>query len=128
MEATKPAFKMENLKVRVISAASIIFCTVSTRGSRSLAGVEFDVAIIDEAAQLVEAETLIVLTDPQLRMMVLCGDHKQLPGTVLSTIAVRSLLSTCRSLRCALTRQSYLTCAAREGLWPLSFRADRATA
>jgi superfamily I DNA and/or RNA helicase len=45
----------------------------------------FDVAVLDEAAQLVEAESCIVVARwPELKVLVLVGDHQQLPATVIS--------------------------------------------
>lgn len=82
-----PVFNLKALERRVVDAASLVFCTVSTRGSKAMSDKCFDVVIIDEAAQLVEAETLIVLADPHIKMLTLCGDHKQLPGTVISQTA-----------------------------------------
>ncbi|KAJ3362796.1 hypothetical protein GGF31_001326 [Allomyces arbusculus] len=43
--------------------------------------------IIDEAAQLVEAETSLLLQLPKLRRLVLVGDDRQLPSVVTSDVA-----------------------------------------
>lgn len=62
--------------------ARIVFSTVCS--SVNARGV-FDCAIIDEASQLVEAETLVVTQRP-LKQLVLVGDHKQLPACVISQV------------------------------------------
>lgn len=82
------------MKAWLLPLARVIFCTVSSSGSYALraavrdGGLVLDACIIDEAAQLVEAEASIVLAGfPRLRAMVLVGDHKQLPATVISQLA-----------------------------------------
>ena len=64
--------------------ARVVFTTVNGGGAGILAESEFDVAVIDEAAQLVEAETCIMLRAGIRRCAVLAGDHKQLPVRVCS--------------------------------------------
>jgi superfamily I DNA and/or RNA helicase len=69
--------------------AALVFSTVScaVRSIMKSAG-PFDLALIDEAAQLVEAETTIILRGwPRLESLVLIGDHLQLPATVMSRLA-----------------------------------------
>eukprot|EP00597_Dinobryon_sp_UTEXLB2267_P014593 CAMPEP_0170119096 /NCGR_PEP_ID=MMETSP0020_2-20130122/14169_1 /TAXON_ID=98059 /ORGANISM="Dinobryon sp., Strain UTEXLB2267" /LENGTH=3522 /DNA_ID=CAMNT_0010348355 /DNA_START=356 /DNA_END=10924 /DNA_ORIENTATION=- len=73
----------DNLKEDVIKQASIVFSTVNVSGREIFNFVNFDVAIVDEATQLVQAETAIVLRK-SLRCLVLVGDDKQLPATVIS--------------------------------------------
>ncbi|KXZ43818.1 hypothetical protein GPECTOR_80g178 [Gonium pectorale] len=73
-----------------VDRARIVFCTVSAVGSFLLSGpsntsYRASAVIVDEAAQLVEAELAIVLARwPDLRLLVLVGDPQQLPSTVLS--------------------------------------------
>ncbi|MCO5576944.1 hypothetical protein L7F22_030765 [Adiantum nelumboides] len=68
---------------------SVIFCTVSSAGRRCIKeAAPFKCLIIDEAAQLVEAETAIVTSLPGLSHAVLVGDHHQLPATVFSKTAI----------------------------------------
>ncbi|CAI5462122.1 unnamed protein product [Closterium sp. Yama58-4] len=50
----------------------------------------FPLLLLDEAAQLVEAESVVALQTKGLRYAVLVGDPKQLPATVLSKVAVES--------------------------------------
>ena len=58
----------------------------SSPGSRDGTGGLFDTVLIDEAAQAVECSTLIPLKYNAPRL-VLVGDPKQLPATVLSNEA-----------------------------------------
>ncbi|EFJ34295.1 hypothetical protein SELMODRAFT_438696 [Selaginella moellendorffii] len=69
--------------------ASVVCCTVSSAGTRIVQNTSrhFYTAVIDEAGQLVEAETAIVMGLQNLKQLVLVGDHKQLPATVISKIA-----------------------------------------
>jgi hypothetical protein len=76
----------EELQKDVLQEAQLVMRTASMAGSSTMrtAG-PFDVAVLDEAAQLVEAESCIVVARwPQLKVLVLVGDHKQLPATVIS--------------------------------------------
>ncbi|GAX74067.1 hypothetical protein CEUSTIGMA_g1517.t1, partial [Chlamydomonas eustigma] len=84
-------FGMEKM---CIESAKIVFCTVSSSGRSIMKQVRqekrtgFDVCIIDEACQLVESETSIIFQGwPDLRALVLVGDPKQLPATVISPLA-----------------------------------------
>lgn len=72
-----------------IEAAIIVFSTVSTAASRSLQGKLFNVCIVDEASQLVEAHTAMVLNHG-LDCLILAGDHLQLPATVISQKASKN--------------------------------------
>ncbi|GLE01645.1 hypothetical protein PINS_up010479 [Pythium insidiosum] len=70
----------------IIQNAQIVFCTLSGAGSLAmceLAQHRFDALVIDEAAQAVEASTLIPFKFQPSRI-VLVGDHQQLPATVIS--------------------------------------------
>ncbi|KAL3669629.1 hypothetical protein V7S43_005014 [Phytophthora oleae] len=69
----------------IIKNAQIVFCTLSGAGSVAMCefAQDFDALIIDEAAQAVEASTLIPFKFRPHRV-VLVGDHRQLPATVLS--------------------------------------------
>jgi senataxin len=49
-------------------------------------GAFIDSVVIDEAAQLTEAETAIVFSN-ELSRLVLVGDPKQLPSTVISNLS-----------------------------------------
>ncbi|KAJ7534754.1 hypothetical protein O6H91_12G002500 [Diphasiastrum complanatum] len=82
---TSPEEWLEELCVR---NAKLVFCTVSSAGRRFVRRApEFDFVIVDEASQLVEAETAIVTQLKNLWQVLLVGDHKQLPATVISQVA-----------------------------------------
>ena len=74
----------------LVAASTIIFCTLSTSGNsiiRRIVGA-VDVLLVDEAGQASEAECLVpFLLHPQ--NMVLIGDPKQLPPTLLSLETVQ---------------------------------------
>lgn len=77
-----------NLKMLIMKEALLIFSTVNVGGRKIFDHVLFDVAVIDEATQLVQAEVAIVLQE-NLKSLVLVGDDKQLPATVISSHALR---------------------------------------
>lgn len=70
-------------KLEVVQAASLVFSTVNVGGRDIFSLVHFDVVVIDEATQLLQGETAIVLRR-KLRCLVLAGDDMQLPATVMS--------------------------------------------
>ncbi|MFB6299852.1 MAG: AAA domain-containing protein [Halobacteriales archaeon] len=60
--------------------APVVAATTSSCGSRTLRTQSFDIAIIDEASQLTEPETLAAIN--RADRFVLVGDHEQLPPVV----------------------------------------------
>ena len=70
----------------LLKSARVVFSTVSEGQSGAMDAKDFNVVIIDEATQLVEASTAILLS-PTLECLVLVGDDKQLPPTVISNLA-----------------------------------------
>ena len=78
--------KRNERETEIMKSACVIFSTVSAGGSAPFENQSFDIAIIDEATQLVEASTSIMLYK-DLKCLVLAGDNKQLPSTVISTLA-----------------------------------------
>jgi superfamily I DNA and/or RNA helicase len=76
----------------IISSASIVLTTTVGASSRLLRGAEFDLCVIDEAAQALEAACWIPAL--KARRLVLAGDHLQLPPTVKSDKAASLGLST----------------------------------
>lgn len=66
----------------IVDRAQIVCATNSGAGSEFLKDVIFDVAVIDEATQATEPSCLIPLV--KARRVILAGDHKQLPPTVIS--------------------------------------------
>ncbi len=82
-EYVKKAKKMEERAIRrVLENADVICTTNSTAGSEMLAGMNFDFVVIDEATQSVEPSCLIPIIKGE--RIVMAGDHKQLPPTIMS--------------------------------------------
>ena len=79
---------MEFLEGECLRNATFVFCTVSGAGSPMMTGATFECAIIDEASQLVEAETTIITRMKGLKELILVGDHRQLPATVISKVMI----------------------------------------
>ncbi|GKZ34345.1 hypothetical protein AbraIFM66950_004575 [Aspergillus brasiliensis] len=75
--------------MKVLEKANIVATTLSNASSDILRGSSFkpDFVICDEAGQCQEGEVTIALTIPTVRAVVLIGDPKQLPPTVLSEYA-----------------------------------------
>ncbi|MBM7624039.1 IGHMBP2 family helicase [Sporohalobacter salinus] len=78
--------KMDQLEAEAIndllSKADVVCTTNSTAGSEVLDDFSADLLVVDEATQATEPAVLIPLTKAQ--RVVLAGDHKQLPPTILS--------------------------------------------
>ncbi|KAF9450011.1 P-loop containing nucleoside triphosphate hydrolase protein [Macrolepiota fuliginosa MF-IS2] len=66
----------------VLSEAQIVLATCHTSGSRQLLNHEFDVVIIDEATQALEAVCWIPIF--KAKKLILAGDPMQLPPTIIS--------------------------------------------
>jgi DNA replication ATP-dependent helicase Dna2 len=60
--------------------APVVAATTASCGSRMLREQEFDVAVVDEAAQLTEPGTYLAIN--RAERFVLIGDHEQLPPVV----------------------------------------------
>ncbi|QSG02438.1 UvrD/REP helicase [Natranaeroarchaeum sulfidigenes] len=65
-----------------LEEAQVVAATTATCGSRELREQEFDVALVDEASQLTEPNTLAAIN--RADRFVLVGDHHQLPPVVRS--------------------------------------------
>ncbi len=76
---------------RILKNAQVICVTNSTAGSELLKSEKFEFAVIDEATQSTEPSTLIPIL--KAKRVIMAGDHKQLPPTVLNEEAVRGSLS-----------------------------------
>lgn len=72
-----------NTRREIITQADVICSTLSGAGHDILENLEFDMIIIDEAAQAIELSSLIPLKYACTRC-VMVGDPQQLPPTVLS--------------------------------------------
>ncbi len=82
-EKVKKAKELEEKAVRkILKGANVICATNSTAGSELLQDFHFDTIFIDEATQSTEPSCLIPLVKG--RKLVMAGDHKQLPPTVMS--------------------------------------------
>jgi len=66
----------------ILKEADVVCATNAMVGSEQMEGLYFDLVLIDEAGQQIEPSTLI----PALRgkRVVMAGDHRQLPPTVIS--------------------------------------------
>ncbi|OVA00246.1 putative helicase MAGATAMA 3 [Macleaya cordata] len=80
----------DSVRASILGEAAIVFSTLSFSGSTLFSKMNhvFDVVIIDEAAQAVEAATLVPLANG-CKQVFLVGDPVQLPATVISPIAER---------------------------------------
>ncbi|KAK1384450.1 putative helicase MAGATAMA 3 [Heracleum sosnowskyi] len=77
-----------DIRDSILDEAAIVFSTLSFSGSSLFSKLNrtFDVVIIDEAAQAIEAATLIPLANG-CKQVFLVGDPLQLPATVISPVA-----------------------------------------
>ncbi|ABO36125.1 putative DNA helicase [Methanococcus maripaludis C5] len=66
----------------IVSASDVVVATNSMAGSDILEDYKFDVCAIDEGSQSMEPSSLIPIVIS--RKLIIAGDHKQLPPTVLS--------------------------------------------
>jgi ATP-dependent RNA/DNA helicase IGHMBP2 len=76
----------------ILHSRNVVLCTNVGASSRLLRDEEFDVVVIDEAAQALEASCWIPILLG--RRCVMFGDHKQLPPTIKSVEAAANGLST----------------------------------
>ncbi|NPA79886.1 MAG: IGHMBP2 family helicase [Thermotogae bacterium] len=74
---------------RILRRADVVCATNSSAGSEMLRNFSFDVVFIDEATQSTEPSCLIPMVKG--KTWIMAGDHKQLPPTVLSEEAAKSL-------------------------------------
>ena len=92
-ELAKEEKKRQKLaQAKTLEKASVICATLAGALSFALKNEEFDVVVVDEAAQALECAVLGVVMKG--KKLVLAGDHLQLPPTVLSDEAARKGLST----------------------------------
>lgn len=77
----------KQLTARLLDSCQVVLCTLNMAGGSILKDRAFDVVIIDEAGQALEAETWIALLKAE--RAVLAGDHLQLPPTISSAEAGR---------------------------------------
>ncbi|MGB9667586.1 MAG: IGHMBP2 family helicase [Thermosulfidibacteraceae bacterium] len=72
----------ESIIKEILDTAEVICTTNSGAGSDYLKDYTFDLVVIDEATQATEPSCIISIV--KARKVILAGDHKQLPPTVLS--------------------------------------------
>ncbi|XP_076915166.1 uncharacterized protein LOC143574429 [Bidens hawaiensis] len=71
--------------------ASLLFCTTSTSYKLHMVQMKpLEILVIDEAAQLKEAESTIPLQLPGIKHAILIGDECQLPAMVFSNLCAES--------------------------------------
>lgn len=75
----------------VLGGADVLCATLSALGTPPLSTMRFGLALVDEATQATEPLTLLAFL--RADRVVLAGDHRQLPPTVLSPEAARDGLS-----------------------------------
>ena len=91
-ELAKEEKKRQKLaQAKTLETASVICSTLAGALSFAL-NEEFDVVVVDEAAQALECSVLGIVVKG--KKLVLAGDHLQLPPTVLSDEAAHKGLST----------------------------------
>lgn len=82
-ELVEKARALEDVAIaQVLQEAEVVVTTNISAGSEFLKGQTFDVVVIDEGSQAMEPSALVALVKG--RKLVMSGDHKQLPPTVLS--------------------------------------------
>ena len=77
----------ERLVAHLLDSATVVCATLTGLDDELLGSLQFDLAVIDEAAQTTEPACWIPLL--RAKRLVLAGDHCQLPPTILSSEAQR---------------------------------------
>src|SRR5215468_511167 len=84
---------LERKAVRdVLEGADVLCATLTALGGPPLSGLRFPLVLVDEATQATEPLTLLAFL--RAERVVLAGDHRQLPPTVLSQEAAALGLAT----------------------------------
>lgn len=68
----------------ILRSSGVVLSTLHGAGSYQLKNQKFDVVIVDEASQALEAQCWIPLLGAEASKLVLAGDHLQLPPTIKS--------------------------------------------
>ena len=79
--------KLRKLEKKLLTDCSVVCATNVGAANGMLEKMSFDTILMDEAAQATEPITLIPIVRAGVRRVILVGDHKQLPPTVLSNRA-----------------------------------------
>ncbi|KAL4145980.1 hypothetical protein PRNP1_011853 [Phytophthora ramorum] len=87
MKANRKEIREREQKVvgDIVQHSNVVFATNVGAASKLLKGVTFDLVIIDEAAQALEASCWVPIL--KAKRCVLAGDHLQLPPTIKSKTA-----------------------------------------
>ena len=80
--------KLRKLEKKLLTDCSVVCATNVGAANGILEKMSFDTILMDEAAQATEPITLIPIVRAGVCRVILVGDHKQLPPTVLSKRAV----------------------------------------
>ncbi|GFW39151.1 DNA-binding protein SMUBP-2 [Trichonephila clavipes] len=72
----------EYLAKQILSESDVVFCTLTSAAGTYIEKTQFDLLIIDECSQAMEAACWIPLLLAE--KCILAGDHHQLPPTILS--------------------------------------------
>jgi len=80
----KDAKALLKFEKQLLVSCSVVCATNVGAASGILEKVKFDTILMDEAAQATEPVTLIPIVRGGVRRVILVGDHKQLPPTVVS--------------------------------------------
>jgi len=73
-----------HVREHILDDAEVICCTTVGSGSPALQKFKFHAILIDEVAQATEPSTLVPIVCRGAQQLVLCGDHCQLPPSVVS--------------------------------------------
>lgn len=77
----------------LVGDSKVVLATLHGAGGFHLKGQEFDVVIVDEASQALEAQCWVPLLWVKANKLVLAGDHLQLPPTIKSLNSKESKLA-----------------------------------
>ncbi|GAB7352323.1 hypothetical protein MBLNU459_g2770t2 [Dothideomycetes sp. NU459] len=69
----------------LVRESKVVLATLHGAGGFHLKGQKFDVVIVDEASQALEAQCWVPLLSSGAQKLVLAGDHMQLPPTIKSS-------------------------------------------
>ena len=94
-EARKLSGEARRLERRIeehlLDRADVVCATLTGLDDELLGEREFDLCVVDEAAQATEPQCWIPL--PRVKRLILAGDHRQLPPTVVSPEAAKDGLA-----------------------------------
>ncbi len=120
---TEKIEKRKTLK-KILDSTKIFVSTISSyQGKRDLRQLkEFDIAIVDEASQLLEPMLVGLLS--HFKKFVLIGDHKQLPAVVKQDKSISQISNTdlkeeigLVDCRMSLFERMYKNCIKNEWVW-----------